>query len=615
MINDTVAANTANGGPDGAGGGGGAGGSSSAGGSGVSGGATGGGVYAGGGDATLVNNTIADNAVASSGTGGGMDVIAGAVTLDNTIVSLNTNGTGGGAPADDITGTVSSASAYNLIGTGGAGGLTDGSYGNEVGLTNLGLGTLANNGGSTQTIALLPGSPAIGHGSATIAGVTVPTTDQRGVARPSNSVDIGAFQDRGFAITVVTGESPQTAAINTAFANPLAVFVMSPFGDPVKGGTVTFTVTPSGGGASASLSAGSATVGAGGLASVTAVANDTVGSYTATASVRGVATTAVFALSNLGRAVSVAGVSVGWGTQTVALQTAADGIRLLPAGRNTDLPWLGINKLPITLAQAATLTAADVTVSSAIGASYGPLTITGSGTSYTINLANPITKPDRVTITIGSATIATFSRRLDVLPGDFNDDGVVNGPDVVGVHNEWLRINGAVPTIFGDINGDGVVNVTDYNDVRKQIGTVLPSVSDPPIALAPASQGGAALVQIAAVPPSVSTTSTAVAPASESGPEVVQMGTVPPSVSDASTTVVPARQAHPEVVQIGTSTPSRPTVASRAHPRVRAEIQLSGRGSRLGTLTTGKMVHQPLIERTYQDASNRLLHDDSRQHH
>ena len=38
-------------------------------------------------------------------------------------------------------------------------------------------------------------------------------------------------------------------------------------------------------------------------------------------------------------------VAVGWGTQTAALQTAADGLRLLPAGRNTDLPWLGIDQV------------------------------------------------------------------------------------------------------------------------------------------------------------------------------------------------------------------------------------------------------------------------------
>ena len=53
------------------------------------------------------------------------------------------------------------------------------------------LGPLADNGGPTWTMALLPGSPAIDADSA----VGAPATDQRGVPRPQGSgVDIGAFE-------------------------------------------------------------------------------------------------------------------------------------------------------------------------------------------------------------------------------------------------------------------------------------------------------------------------------------------------------------------------------------------------------------------------------------
>jgi hypothetical protein len=79
-----------------------------------------------------------------------------------------------------------------------------------------------------------------------------------------------------------------------------------------------------------------------------------------------------------------------------------------------------------------------------------------------------------VTITVANGLIAGLTRRLDVLPGDFNDDGVVGVQDAFAVRNEWLRFNGAVPTIFGDINGDGVVDGQDYNAVRAAIGTSLP---------------------------------------------------------------------------------------------------------------------------------------------
>ena len=65
---------------------------------------------------------------------------------------------------------MSPSSAYNLIGTGGSGGLIDGNNGNQVGVVDTGLDAgLADNGGPTQTIALLAGSPAIDKGSNALA--------------------------------------------------------------------------------------------------------------------------------------------------------------------------------------------------------------------------------------------------------------------------------------------------------------------------------------------------------------------------------------------------------------------------------------------------------------
>ena len=53
------------------------------------------------------------------------------------------------------------------------------------------LGPLADNGGPTLTMALLPGSPAIDAGNTSLA----PTTDQRGFPRPAGlAADIGAFE-------------------------------------------------------------------------------------------------------------------------------------------------------------------------------------------------------------------------------------------------------------------------------------------------------------------------------------------------------------------------------------------------------------------------------------
>jgi Dockerin type I domain/Anthranilate synthase component I, N terminal region len=145
----------------------------------------------------------------------------------------------------------------------------------------------------------------------------------------------------------------------------------------------------------------------------------------------------------------------------------------LGAGRSTDLPFLNINKFTISLDTPANLSAGEVSVTGIAVANYGPVTISGSGASYTITLAQPISVADRVTITIGNAQIATYTRRVDVLPGDVNDDGVVDVRDSTLVRNQIIGIS--PPTAFGDINGDGTVDTTDYNLVRGRIGTKLPS--------------------------------------------------------------------------------------------------------------------------------------------
>src|SRR5690606_29583266 len=60
------------------------------------------------------------------------------------------------------------------------------------------IDSLQNDGGFTQTMALLPGSPAIDAGDNTAC----PATDQRGVTRPQGpQCDIGAYEYDGIAIT------------------------------------------------------------------------------------------------------------------------------------------------------------------------------------------------------------------------------------------------------------------------------------------------------------------------------------------------------------------------------------------------------------------------------
>ena len=109
----------------------------------------------------LTNCTIADNADA------GMEIGNEPVILNNTIVALNyfLNEDNAADIMSLTAGSISSSRANNLIGTGGSGNLQNGVNGNLVGISDPGLGSLAYNGGPTPTIALLPGSLAIGAGT------------------------------------------------------------------------------------------------------------------------------------------------------------------------------------------------------------------------------------------------------------------------------------------------------------------------------------------------------------------------------------------------------------------------------------------------------------------
>src|SRR5204863_9607864 len=117
------------------------------------------------------------------------------------------------------------------------------------------LAALGNYGGPTQTIALLPGSSAIDVGDNCVtqashcgdASISQIGTDQRGLANRmvNGTVDIGAFESRGFTISPTSG-TPQSTTFSTAFGLPLVATVSSAFGEPVGGGVVTFTAPGSG---------------------------------------------------------------------------------------------------------------------------------------------------------------------------------------------------------------------------------------------------------------------------------------------------------------------------------------------------------------------------------
>ena len=102
------------------------------------------------------------------------------------------------------------------------------------------LGSLGNYGGNTQTIPLLPGSPAIDQASASYC----PVTDQRNIARPQGSgCDIGAFEyTDGLIVTVTPSSLPTLLPTNTPTLTPTLTLI--PTGTGTYTPTATFTPAP-----------------------------------------------------------------------------------------------------------------------------------------------------------------------------------------------------------------------------------------------------------------------------------------------------------------------------------------------------------------------------------
>ncbi|MEY2483616.1 MAG: hypothetical protein QOK24_2144 [Verrucomicrobiota bacterium] len=111
------------------------------------------------------------------------------VNLQNTILALNTSASGRSNGAGPF-----NSQGNNLVGdasgsTGFSNGVNNDKVGSQEAPVDPKLGGLQSNGGTTQTCALLAGSPAIDSGN----DATAPGSDQRGYPRSGNS-DIGAYE-------------------------------------------------------------------------------------------------------------------------------------------------------------------------------------------------------------------------------------------------------------------------------------------------------------------------------------------------------------------------------------------------------------------------------------
>ena len=229
VTNSTVAGNTASGGT------GGAGFHNNSGGAGQG---LGGGLFNHNGTITVTSSTFSGNTAAQGGRGifnVGYGYLGASANINNTIIGQSDTNVSDFQDARIKGGATGVGGAGNLIRTiTGVTNFTDTLTGDPL------LGSLQNNGGPTQTMALLAGSPAINAGSnPLVAG----NTDQRGEMRiVSGTVDIGAFELQPGESFVVPTFSDLTVAYDMGSTNVVVAGHIGAGAIFPTGSTVSITV-------------------------------------------------------------------------------------------------------------------------------------------------------------------------------------------------------------------------------------------------------------------------------------------------------------------------------------------------------------------------------------
>jgi hypothetical protein len=296
-----------------------------------------------------------------------------------------------------------------------------GASGTFVNGTNTTMATTNASGVATSTTFTANGTAGGPYTvTATVAGVSTP-------ANFSLTNTAGAPAS----ITATSG-TPQSTAINTAFAAPLVATVLDKGSNPVSGVTVTFTAPASG--ASGTFANGTtttmATTNASGVAtSTTFTANGTVGGpYTVTATVTGVTAPANFSLTNTtGTPASITATS---GTpQSATIDTAfaaplvatvldknsnpVSGVVVTFTAPTTGASGTFANGTNTTTATTNANGVATSTAFTANGTAGGPYTVTatvaGVSTPANFSLTNTVGAPASITATSGTPQSATIN--------------------------------------------------------------------------------------------------------------------------------------------------------------------------------------------------------------
>jgi hypothetical protein len=311
-------------------------------------------------------------------------------------------------------------------------------------------GTFA--GGATTAITNGQGiaTSAVFTANSTAGGPYNVTASVTGVSTPA-TFSLTNLAGAPASITATAG-TPQSVAINTAFATQLQATVKDSGNNPVTGVTVTFTAPASGASGTFAGSVNTAITNTQGVATAAIfTANSTAGGpYNVTASVTGVATPTNFSLTNLGN--PPASIVATAGTpQSATINTAFSNqlqVTVKDSGNNPvngaavtfTAPASGASGTFAAGVNTATTNAQGIATSAVFTASStagGPYNVTasvaGAATPASFSLTNLVGAPAAITTTAGtpqSATINTsFATQLQATVTDAGNNPV-NGVTV-----------------------------------------------------------------------------------------------------------------------------------------------------------------------------------------
>ena len=387
-------------------------------------------------NSTIVNNTALNN-------GGGI-TNKSQINIANSIVAGNISQTDFSLnEIADKDGGVMTSQGHNLVGQNSTRGgfITTTSDILVPGAITAQIGALANNGGTTLTHAVLPGSLAIDAANP----ATATTTGQTGNAIAGAARDIGAYEFGGFQFNLKTiSGTPQSTVVGTNF-QPLVVEVRPNIaGQQVAGGTiVAFTPNSNENGAGiANTAVQSVTIDANNQASITPTANTVAGTHTVVANATGNTGTAqTFNLTN---------------TPDVPATLTATGPSSLPAGQTTVVFTPFANALQVLVKD-----------------QYGNV-ISGAVVNFAVPTPGASGTLSTVTATTDVNGLASVNVTANTVAGRFNATGTLNA---LNAQYNLTNLAGAATQVT--VSGSGQTAVVNTGFTNPLQATVTDTYGNP----------------------------------------------------------------------------------------------------------------------------------------